>query len=58
MFLPDLNNHEKHRNIMIAKKKIINTIIIKMIDVTCLNEQISPIRMVKNIVIGVENLKG
>ena len=56
MFLPDLNNHEKHENIMIAKKNL-NTIIIKLIDDTCSNKQISPSRMIKNAVIEIENSK-
>jgi len=56
MFLPDLNNHEKHGNIMIAKK-ILNTVIIKLIDDTCSNKQISPSKMIKNTVIEIENLK-
>ena len=56
MFLPDLNNYERHGNIMIAKK-ILNAVIIKLIDDACSNKQISPSRMIKNIVIEIENLK-
>ena len=37
--------------------KILNTVIVKLIDDACSNKQLSPSRMIKNTVIEIENLK-